>query len=89
MKNVERRIGITFLGLRLLVAPQVRKQTPILHSTFIILNLNQFFYLLTKQLSKVISPAKQRFMWAVTTHGSLWRAVRCISLVVAASIVLS
>ena len=68
MKNVERRIGITFLGLRLLVAPQVRKQTPILHSTFIILNLNQFFYLLTKQLSKVISPAKQRFMWAVTTH---------------------
>ena len=43
MKNVERRMGITFLGLRLLVAPQVRKQTSILHSTFIILSLNQFF----------------------------------------------
>lgn len=53
MKKVERRMGITFLGLRLLVAPQVRKQTPILHSTFIILNLNQFFYLLTRVSSSV------------------------------------
>ena len=50
-------MGITFLGLRLLVAPQVRKQTPILHSTFIILNLTQLlpFELFSKKFCLNIS----------------------------------